>query len=165
MKNDSEILLHRIRNGDEEASQEAFERYADQLLGLVRSRLPTKLGRRIDPEDVLQSAYRSFFVRAQDGHYKLRRAGDLGRLLAAITMNKLGRQIERHSAEKRNISRERDLNTGDSSSAPAPIQALAEEPTSGGGGDCSRGGPIVDEGPEHLAAADPRDADCWVHDR
>ena len=54
-------LLERIREGDEQAATELFDRYVDRLIELARSRLSPKLARRLDPEDVVQSACRSFF--------------------------------------------------------------------------------------------------------
>src|SRR5258708_13155234 len=83
-----------------------FHRFAEKLIALGASRLSEKLGRRVDPEDVVQSAYRSFFVGARDGRYALERSGDLWRLLVAITMHKLHHQVERYTAVKRAVARE-----------------------------------------------------------
>ena len=55
-------LLNRVRSDDSGAAEELFERYLQRLLALVRTRLPGKLARRVDPDDVVQSAYRSFFT-------------------------------------------------------------------------------------------------------
>ncbi len=82
-------LLSRVRQGDEQAASDLFDRYVERLIKLARSRLSAKLQRRVDPEDVVQSAYRSFFSHAQDGRYQLHKSGDLWRLLAAITVNKV----------------------------------------------------------------------------
>jgi len=60
----------------------------------------------VDAEDIVQSAYRSFFVHAQSGEYQLTQSGDLWRLLASITLNKLYGQVERQTAAKRNPDRE-----------------------------------------------------------
>ncbi len=61
---------------------------------------------RIDPDDVVQSAYRSFFIHARNGAYVFERAGDLWRLLAQITLYKLHGQIEHQTAQRRNPERE-----------------------------------------------------------
>ncbi len=110
MDDRSANLVARWRGGDERAAAELFDRYTEQLLALARTRLSPKLAPRLDPEDVVQSAYRSFFVRAQkgaeEGGYVLQRRGDLWRLLAAITLHKLQGQVERHTAGKRSIRRE-----------------------------------------------------------
>ena len=103
---ESRLLIDQVRGGDSAAAREVFDRYVVRLLALVRSRLSSKLSRRIDPEDVVQSAYRSFFRRAASDEIVLQRAGDLWRLLAAFTINKLRSQLEFHSAERRGIDRE-----------------------------------------------------------
>jgi RNA polymerase sigma factor (sigma-70 family) len=102
----SEQLLLRCQEGDEHASREVFERYLVRLTALARSKLAPRLARRTDPEDVVLSAYRSFFVGARDGRFVLQRSGDLWRLLATITLRKLHRQVKRHSAESRDVRRE-----------------------------------------------------------
>ncbi|MEX0715571.1 MAG: sigma-70 family RNA polymerase sigma factor [Planctomycetaceae bacterium] len=99
-------LFARCRDGDEAAAEEVFGRYLERLTRLARSRLSNRLRARIDPEDVVLSAYRSFFIRARDGRFDLSDGGDLWRLLAAITLHKLRRQAARHSAEKRAVGRE-----------------------------------------------------------
>jgi DNA-directed RNA polymerase specialized sigma24 family protein len=75
-------LLARWRAGDERAEDELFARYTSRLIELARRRLSAKLGRRLDPEDVVQSAYRSFCASARADRYTLRGSGDLWRLLA-----------------------------------------------------------------------------------
>jgi RNA polymerase sigma factor (sigma-70 family) len=105
----SEQLLLRCRQGDEDASREIFERYLARLTALARSRQAPRLARRTDPEDIVLSAYRSFFVGARDGRFVLQRSGDLWRLLVSITLHKLYRQVKRHSAESRDVQREEML--------------------------------------------------------
>ena len=102
----SEQLLSGARRGDDTAANEIVDRYAQRLISLTRQRLSSKLAQRIDAEDVLQSAYRSFFAHARNDEFVLRRAGDLWRLLAAITLNKLGRQVEHNTAQKRDMGRD-----------------------------------------------------------
>lgn len=96
-------LLNRCRGGDQEAATEVFEKYVARLIGFARNRLSSRMQQRIDPEDVVQSVYRTFFSNVQNGRYTLERSGDLWRLLVGITYKKLHQQIERHTAEKRSI--------------------------------------------------------------
>ena len=103
---ESVLLLERFRAGEEAAATEIFERFAQRLAALVQSRLSKKLARRLDAEDVVMSAYRSFFVRARSGHFSLDEPGDLWRLLAQITLNKLYRSAEWHNAARRTPARE-----------------------------------------------------------
>ena len=60
-----------LRNGDEAASAEVFERFTGRLIALARSRLDQRLQGKVEPEDVLQSVSRSFFVRQRDGKFSL----------------------------------------------------------------------------------------------
>jgi len=121
-------LMLRWRDGDQQAAGELFQRYAERLLALARSRLSAKLARHLDPEDVVQSAYRSFFVGARDGRYVLRRSGDLWRLLVGITVHKVQHQVERHTAAKRAVARECQL-AEESGACGLQASALSREPT------------------------------------
>jgi RNA polymerase sigma-70 factor (ECF subfamily) len=105
-ENLSKQLLARFRDGDSQAAAEVFDRYVARLLSLARRRMSPRLQRRVDADDVVQSAMRSFFVRAANDDYVLQRAGDLWRLLAAITLSKLRRQVEVHTAAKRAVAKE-----------------------------------------------------------
>lgn len=126
MDNPSTDLVFRWQGGDQEAAGELFLRYAERLLALARSRLSAKLSRHVDPEDVVQSAYRSFFVGARDGRFVLRQSGDLWRLLVAITVHKLQKQVERHAAGKRDLGKEPHDQDG---SWTLQDEILAREPT------------------------------------
>ena len=68
---ESQQLLERVRSGDKDAAEELFERYVDRLIELARKRLSPRLARRLDPEDIVQSACRSFFRLARAGRYEL----------------------------------------------------------------------------------------------
>jgi DNA-directed RNA polymerase specialized sigma24 family protein len=48
---------------DEQAARENFDRFARRLIGLARTRLDRRIRQKIDPEDVVQSVFRSFFTR------------------------------------------------------------------------------------------------------
>lgn len=99
-------IFKRFREGDALAADEIFARYVDRLTRLARTRLAPKLATRTDAEDIVMSAYRSFFIRTRDGQFTLQRSGDLWRLLVSITMNKLHRQVRYHQANKRSVAAE-----------------------------------------------------------
>jgi RNA polymerase sigma-70 factor (ECF subfamily) len=120
-------LLARWRTGDGRAGDELFSRYTAQLIALARRRLSAQLARRVAPEDVVQSAYRCFCAAARDGEVVLQRSGDLWRLLASITLHKLHHHVERHTAAKRAVSREKPF--GGESSLGALGSAVAQEPS------------------------------------
>jgi RNA polymerase sigma factor (sigma-70 family) len=135
MDEPSAELLARYRAGDDGAATQIFERYIHRLTLLARSRLSSRMAGRIDPEDVIQSAFRSFFVGAQRGQFSLKRGGDLWRLLVAITMRKLYCDVKRHTAQKRSVDAEETLaSTFDLAgiaisreATPAEAVALADE--------------------------------------
>lgn len=126
-------LVARWRQGDQEAASVLFGRYAQQLIGLAAARLSARLAQRLDPEEVVQSAFRSFFAAARDGSFDLTRGGDLWRLLVSITLHKLHDQVKRNTAGKRSIKREQTdpLDRPDGSlravaaQGPSPLEAVA----------------------------------------
>jgi RNA polymerase sigma-70 factor (ECF subfamily) len=118
-------LLARYREGDEQAAVEIFERYLVRLTTLARARLSSKLARKVDPEDVVQSAYRSFFRSASEGKFVLQASGHLWSLLAKITLRKVYRQVERHSAAKMNVNQEQSHVHWDG----IPLEQVADEPS------------------------------------
>lgn len=99
-------LLARVARGDASAELAVYDRYADRLLSLAEQRLGDKFRARASAQDVTQSAWRSFFLHARGDRFEVSQAGDLWRLLAKITMHKLGRQLERHTAAKRDVHQE-----------------------------------------------------------
>src|SRR5258708_6666093 len=105
-------LLAKYREGDEQAATELFRRYLSRLTVLARARIAPKIARRFDAEDVVLSAYRSFFVRARNGQFSLAHSGDLWRLLVGIVLKKLYHHAAPHPADKRSIDREEPLPAG-----------------------------------------------------
>jgi RNA polymerase sigma-70 factor (ECF subfamily) len=131
---DAEALLARWQQGDQKAAAQLFERYAGRLIALARSQLSARVAQRVDPEDVVQSVYRSFFLDSRNGRFQLQRGGDLWQLLVTMTLHKLTNQVNRHGAQKRAVSRERSFGSEDSlfgisgprlARQPSPVEALA----------------------------------------
>lgn len=115
---DSIRLVTRFQQGDEKAAGALFRRHVEQLVRLTQSRISTRLVRRIDAEDVVQSVYGDFFEGAKKGNYILERSGDLWRLLVGITMNKLRKQFEFHGADKRDYQRDQNFGGDESTGQP-----------------------------------------------
>src|SRR5215813_9820154 len=63
---DTDVLLARIREGDQCALAALFNRYRDRLRRMVRLRLDRRLQGRLDPSDVLQEAYLDVVKRAPE---------------------------------------------------------------------------------------------------
>lgn len=122
-------LLARWRQGDQQAAAELFDRYAERLIGLARSRISAPFGQRFDPEDVVQSACRSFFVGAREGRYEVQHGNDLWQLLVVITLQKLRQQVRRNKAAKRAVKREYNFEAGAIDTHGLEPELLAREPS------------------------------------
>jgi RNA polymerase sigma factor (sigma-70 family) len=120
-------LLDRWRAGDETAAEEIVRRHGQDLLTVVRRRLSSSIGRRLDADDVVQSALRSFFVAVRGGRFTAENGGDLWKLLSTITLNKLNKLVRFHSTEKRSMLREQSLETTSHTNPNelSPLEAIA----------------------------------------
>jgi tRNA A-37 threonylcarbamoyl transferase component Bud32/DNA-directed RNA polymerase specialized sigma24 family protein len=125
----AELLARYHGHRDEAAAEELFRRYVGRLTARARSRLSRALAARVDPEDVVQSAYRSFFLLAGDEEVLLRESGDLWRLLVRITLRKVYRSARRHRADCRSVEREHPWPEEPEAAAlsrePTPAEAAA----------------------------------------
>jgi RNA polymerase sigma-70 factor (ECF subfamily) len=106
MPSDSKELLSRWQDGDEQAADELYQRYIRRLAGLVADHIATRFQQRVDAEDVLQSAYRTFFRRAGEGQFQFDDDADVWKLLVTIALNKTRQAIRRHSAGVRDVGSE-----------------------------------------------------------
>src|SRR5690349_17972640 len=108
MAPEEKVLIDLWRQGDQDAARQIVERYIDRLLVLARRRISQRLASRVDAEDIVQSVFRSFFVRAKDGRFVFAEQDDLCKLLVRITLHKTLRQVAFHKAAKRDASAETD---------------------------------------------------------
>jgi RNA polymerase sigma-70 factor (ECF subfamily) len=99
-------LVELWRQGDQDAARQIVERYVDRLMTLARRRLSQRLASRVDPEDIVQSAFRSFFARARQGRFVFAEQDDVCKLLVRITLHKTLRQVAFHKAAKRSAAAE-----------------------------------------------------------
>src|SRR5262249_28777772 len=60
-------LMEQLRSGDDDAARAIFARFPRRLVTLARRRFDRRLSCRVDPEDVVQSAFKSFFIRQREG--------------------------------------------------------------------------------------------------
>jgi RNA polymerase sigma-70 factor (ECF subfamily) len=121
-----QFLLDLWRAGDEDAARQLFDRYVDRLVGLARRRISQRLASRVDPEDVVQSVFRTFFGRLKAGQFVIEDQDALTKLLVRITVHKTLRQVEYHQAAKRATKAE---TTQGSQSHERMQQLLDREPT------------------------------------
>jgi RNA polymerase sigma-70 factor (ECF subfamily) len=128
MDEQSVILVDRCRQGDQVASQELFDRYVSRLITMVHRRMSSQLSRRVDAEDIVQSAFRSFFVGVEKEKFQIDQAGDLWRLLVVMSLNKLRRRVAHHRAAKRGMDAERSVNIQLGDENVQCFEAAASEP-------------------------------------
>jgi RNA polymerase sigma-70 factor (ECF subfamily) len=96
-------LLRRFRSGDDDAATELYLRYAQRLQALARANTPDLLATRFDPEDVVQSVFRTFFRRATEGFFDVPPGEELWQLLLVIALNKVRALGKYHRRQKRDI--------------------------------------------------------------
>jgi RNA polymerase sigma-70 factor (ECF subfamily) len=122
----SDDLIDRCRRGSQGAARELFDAYVDRLVPLARRRISQRLASRVDPEDIVQSVFRTFFSRLKKQKFTIADQDDLFRLLVRITVHKTLRQVAYHKAGKRDPSLETAQADG---SQDQLLQILATEPT------------------------------------
>ena len=99
-------IAARLKADEDLAAPELDERYRARLCQLVEREMNRRFRRREDPEDVVQSAFRTFYRRNAKGEFHIDTSVDLWRLLETITRHKMLKHVERLGAGKRNPKRE-----------------------------------------------------------
>lgn len=122
-------VMARLRAGDNAAAAEVFRRFANRLIGLARTHLDARVRQKVDPEDVMQSALKSFFVRHQGGQFDLAGWDNLWSMLVVITLRKCGHQVEHYRAACRDVQREQTPAPRSADDSAPSWEAVAAEPT------------------------------------
>jgi len=123
-----------LKRGDAAAAQPLWERYYRRLVGLARQKLRPARRRAADEEDVVQSAFHSFFQGVAAGRFpRLDDRDNLWRLLVVITARKALDHLTREHAKRRGGGRvhgESRMDTvGPERDEAAIEQVIGEEPT------------------------------------
>lgn len=105
----------------------AFDRFTRRLIGLARNHLDARLQHKIEPEDVVQSVYRSFFLRYGHELAADQEIEGLWPLLTLITVRKCADRVRYYQAERRNLARE--VKPGADDRLQAWQEAMGREPT------------------------------------
>lgn len=115
--------IHQLATNDESAAQEQlWNRYFARLAALAQARLAGARRRVADEEDVVLSAFDSFFRAAKAGRFpELHDRTGLWPLLVKITARKAINQVQRQQAKKRASSAEEAV--------PDITQLVGDEPT------------------------------------
>jgi RNA polymerase sigma-70 factor (ECF subfamily) len=112
-----ESLLARFQRGHNDAATALYLRYAKRIHSLVKSQRGADLSARLDPEDVVQSVFRTFFRRAATGHYSVPAGDELWKLFLVIALHKTRDASSRHRAAKRDVRQTRPIAPGESTIA------------------------------------------------
>jgi RNA polymerase sigma-70 factor (ECF subfamily) len=99
-------LMSGLRRGDPDAARQVFQRFTRRLIGLARARLGKRIDHKEDPEDVIQSVFRSFFLRQRAGEFDIGGWDSLWSILALITLRKCHNRAAYYHADRRDIDRE-----------------------------------------------------------
>jgi len=99
-------LMSRLQCGDDAAARAVFTRFTHRLVGLAKKHLSGRLAVKVDPEDVVQSAYKSFFQRHQGGNFDIASWDGLWGLMTVITLRKCADRAAYFRSEKRQLNRE-----------------------------------------------------------
>jgi RNA polymerase sigma-70 factor (ECF subfamily) len=111
----------------DDSSRALFELFTQRLIALARSHLHIRLQRKVDPEDVVQSAYKSFFVRYGEDVLRAQKLDDLWSLLSLITLRKCADRVRHYTTDRRNLAREAGNSHADD--AETWREAIDREPT------------------------------------
>jgi DNA-directed RNA polymerase specialized sigma24 family protein len=123
--------LGRVKVGDQEAAQQLWQRYFDQLVRMARGKLRFARRRVVDEEDVALSAMDSFFRAAAAGKFpKLNDRHGLWPLLVTITTRKAIKVNKHEQSQKEGGGKVRGDSalTGGSSAEPGWQQVLGRKP-------------------------------------
>lgn len=102
-------LLKQFRKGSNDAATELYVRYASRLLAVARHQTSPSLSTRFDPEDVVQSVFRTFFRRVASGLYNVPPGQQLWQLLLVLALNKVRALGTHHRAQKRDAAKTQTL--------------------------------------------------------
>ncbi len=121
---ETEQLVDRAQEGEVDALNELFARHYQTMLEMARRRLGARLRAKEDPDDLAQTTFRE--ATRDFASYRYRGEGSLLRWLIQILQNKIRDRAEFYSAGKRDLSKERPMESSPGSSGD---DVIAYEPT------------------------------------
>ena len=118
-------LLGGVNTSAASWAEKLDEQYRAKLCALVEREMDGRLRRREDAEDVVQTAFRTFYRRNALGEFHIDGNGQLWQLLATITRRKALKHITKIKAKKRSLEKEEQLEPDASvSTEPDPLEAV-----------------------------------------
>jgi RNA polymerase sigma-70 factor, ECF subfamily len=118
----SDVFVPPAATGPGNEAKAAFDHYSRRLIGLARVHLTGRLRSKVDPEDVVQSAYKSLLIHYGGAALSIEGWESLWGLLTLITIRKCADRAHYHQADCRDLHRE-------AGSASLWREAAGREPT------------------------------------
>ena len=115
-------LLRRFQRGEAGAATLLYLRYAARITSFAGTQRGADLASRFDPDDIVQSIFRTFFRRAAEGHYDVPEGEDLWKLFLVIALQKIRDACSFHRAAKRDVRTTRSIEASDNLGATLPGQ-------------------------------------------
>jgi len=125
----SSMWLERLADGEFDAVQQFWDQYGFRMQRLAEKNIGKKLAMRVDAEDVVQSACRTFFRRVGNGQLTVATSDQLWNLMCAIVLLKT-RQVARfHFRDKRTLNREVSIAPTAEDESDVRFQPVSSEPS------------------------------------
>jgi RNA polymerase sigma-70 factor (ECF subfamily) len=126
-----DAVIEQLKQGEESGANHVYHRFAHRLYALAQGRLSKAVRDKVDAEDVVQSAFRSFFSLVQKPEqetnlFDVRNWDGLWAVLMVIAVRKCRRQWRLFHAAGRDVGREQAMQAADSSASC--WQAVDREP-------------------------------------
>lgn len=129
--------INQLQQGDRDVVEGLWQAYFPKLIRLASARLRGMPAHVVDPEEIAQSAFKSFCLAAEKNRFpKLADRDDLWQILVRIIRNKAATAWQHHTRAKRDFNRVThqilELQEGDSDEVSFLKQVLqSEEPDPG----------------------------------
>lgn len=118
-----------FRGGNDAALELMFLQFTERLMQLARSRIASYYRNKVDPEDVVQSVFKSFLKRYRNDKIEINSDDSLWGLLTIITIRKCADRIEYLRAAGRNVRREVSISPKQSQDTGSIRYLLDREPS------------------------------------
>lgn len=105
--NHTELLLRRAQDGNRAALSELFERYRPRVMRIARVRIGSRLGSKIDPEDIVQETLEKAWMKLAD--FDARDASKFIDWLARIAENQIRDEVRKWGTQGRDIHKEVEM--------------------------------------------------------
>ncbi len=106
------LVMAKLRKGDQDAASLIFHRFVNRLTALASGQFDNRFRAKTDAEDVVQSVYKSFFLRDGRSPFELSDWDSLWSLLATITIRKCSDRRSYWLAACRSVGRELSRSPG-----------------------------------------------------